>query len=192
MVQALVILWPLCVYTALVGWMPVSRHHVEPGLVWHICKNLSATFCCIFFCVLPEHPAAGEHGAFERWVGRVSEGAAETKGGGGWGARQGYRTSQHAVQRNEEGLDQAFTPLINRCLWGCEWSNTSALITWTLVFVMGMDVWFAHAQTKLLGLIDVLGGWQKKVLLLQKTHKYESVINNVAFSQAIKLTKFCH
>lgn len=42
-------------------------------------------------------------------------------------------------------------------------------------------------------LLDVLSGWHKKILLLQHfpNHKYESLINNVAFPQAIKLTRVC-
>lgn len=65
-----------------------------------------------------------------------------------------------------------------------------------LVFIMDTERLFCTCKTKLLALIDVLGGWHEKVLLLHKTqhfpnHNYECVINNVAFSQAVKLTTFC-
>lgn len=54
---------------------------------------------------------------------------------------------------------------------------------------------FCTCRMKVLVLIDVLGGWHKKLLLLHKTqhlpnHKYERAINTVAFSQAIKPTIF--
>lgn len=63
--------------------------------------------------VLPEQRAAGKYGTLKSWVGRLSEGAAEIKGGGGRGARQGRGTAQRSVQRKEERANQDVALLIS-------------------------------------------------------------------------------
>jgi len=106
-------------------------------------------------CVLPEHPAAGEHGAFERRVDRVSEGAAAIKGGSGWGARQGCRTTQHPVQRKDEGLDQVLPPVISLQWreWTTLWFHARARY--------GLGRLFCTCKTKQSALTDELRGWHR-------------------------------
>lgn len=96
---------------------------------------------------LPEHPASDEHGAPERGLGRLPEGAAEVKGAGGRGARQGCRRSQHPLQWNEDGTDKVSTFLI-----GLHYESVKApsFITWTL-----------HYGNEDSALIDELGGRER-------------------------------
>lgn len=207
-----IILCPLCVYTARLGWMPVLKCHTElpctfihhqrlsvvhecyqiwklnlflrsrhavkrkylPFLqmqikmsVRHLHKLSVTVIACSSSCVLPEHPAAGEHGVFERWVGRVSEGAAEIKGGGGWGARQGCRTTPHSLLWNEEGLDQVYTPLIRWCLWGCEGKKHTHSLWWHEHLCLNVRSARAKWSYWLWLMYSLVG--IKKVLLLHKT-----------------------
>lgn len=71
-------------------------HSSCSALFSHHVLNIVASSSC-HPRVLAGRPAAGEHGESKGGLDRVSEGAAEVKGGGGRGAQQGCGRTQRSV-----------------------------------------------------------------------------------------------
>lgn len=78
----------------------IQQRELEAQQVHSSCSALFSHHVASSSChphVLAGRPAAGEHGEIKGGLDRVSEGAAEVKGGGGRGARQGCGRTQRSI-----------------------------------------------------------------------------------------------